>query len=70
MGPAIVGERRAEVSTPTTPQRITQTSNSTVNSSVGGMTVNINAGASVDRVAGVLTRAGYRQTRGLQYSSR
>jgi len=70
MGPAIVGERRAEVSTPTTPQRITQTSNSTVNSSVGGMTVNINAGASVDRVAGVLTRAGYRRTRGLQYSSR
>jgi len=70
MGPAIVGERRAEVSTPTTPQRITQTSNSTVNSSVGGMTVNINTGASVDRVAGVLTRAGYRRTRGLQYSSR
>ena len=32
--------------------------------------ININAGASVDRVAGVLTRAGYRRTRGLQYSSR
>ena len=70
MGPAIVGERRAEVSTPTTPQRITQTSNSTVNSSMGGATININTGASVDRVAGVLKRATNRQSRGLTYSSR
>ena len=69
-GNAIVGERRAEVSTPTVPQRITQTSQSTVHNSYGGATFVINTGASVDRVAAVTVRATTRQARGMVRSSR
>lgn len=70
-GGALVGDGgRAEISTPTVPQRITQTSNSTVNNSYGGGTIIINTGASVDRVAAVAVRATTRQARGMVRSSR
>ena len=70
-GGALVGDGgRAEVSTPTVPQRITQTSQSTVHNSYGGATFVINTGASVDRVAAVTVRATTRQARGMVRSSR
>lgn len=69
-GSAYTGERGPEISTPTVPRRITQTTNSTVNNSYGGATVIINTGASVDRVAAVAVRATTRQARGMVRSSR
>lgn len=70
-GGALVGDGgRAEVSTPTVPQRITQTSQSTVHNSYGGANIVINTVASVDRVAAVTVRAATRQARGMVRSSR
>ena len=69
-GSAYTGERGPEISTPTVPRRITQTTNSTVNNSYGGGTIIINTGASVDRVAAVAVRATTRQARGMVRSSR
>ena len=69
-GSAYTGERGPEISTPTVPRRITQTTNSTVNNSYGGATVIINTGASVDRVAAVAVRATTRQARGMVRFSR
>lgn len=69
-GGALVGDGgRAEVSTPTVPQRITQTTNSTVNNSYGGNTI-INTGVSVERLALNWNRSGRRKSRGMMDTSR
>lgn len=67
-GAAIVGEKRAEVYSPTVPGRITQTTNSTVNN-VGGTTVHIHTSASAERVGAIITRGNRKQARGLMGSS-
>ena len=68
-GSAYTGERGPEISTPTVPRRITQTTNSTVNNSYGGNTI-INTGVSVERLALNWNRSGRRKSRGMMDTSR